>query len=309
MEKQQQISLDQIDKPRICLRNIQRSAPEFVELCESIKKDGVLQPILVRPRGKRYEIVEGWHRYEAAKLAGYGTISCLVRDLTDDEVRVFQVKCNAIRPPTRSFEYARRLKLLMEKGATLFEISAMVDKSPRWVQDQIQLNRICEEARPAVEDGRIKMTAALALANLPSEIQPQFVDEAVSLPTLVFTERAEAARRDFQTYILKQQADDREIGAARPTIRSLNILKREALKPRAAKEVLKKMKAKTPLDGWRACLAWAFKLDPVTVEHRKDKRKEEEIDGLLATNDEYRQLNRNMIREFVKSNTGDPTHE
>jgi len=292
-----------IDKPQLALRSVKRSAPEYAELCESVRKDGILQPILVRTRdGGRYEIVEGWHRYEAAKEAGHESIPCLIRDLSDMDVMLIQVKCNAIRPTTFSFEYARRLKLLMEKGLTLSELSTMIDKSPQWIKDQIQLNRVCEEARPAIEDGRIKLKAALALANLPSEIQTQFVDDALALPVGEFTERAQTAKRDFQTYLLKQQADDRDSGAARPTIRALNVLKRESLDPKAAKEVLNSVKAKTPLDGWIACLSWMFRLDPITVEQRKNKR-EIELHEKLATNEEYRQLNREMIKEFVKSKT------
>lgn len=277
-------------------------------MVESIAKDGILQPLLVRPKGDRFEIVEGWHRYEAAKEAGLESVPCLVRDLTDEEVLVLQLKCNSIRPKTHTFEYARRLKMLMETGLTLPELCVKIDKTPKWVRDQLQLNRLCEDARPAFERGEIKMTAALALANLPGDLQERFVDDAVAMKAGEFVERAKAADRDFKAYLLRLRAEDRENGAATPTPRAINVLKREALKPKNAKQVLRATKAKTPLDGWVACLQWVFKLDPISVENRKAGRKEKERDEeVRAKQQEWRKLNRELIKKFVtnQSETGD----
>jgi ParB-like chromosome segregation protein Spo0J len=310
--------LKHVQKPRISIRPIRRNSPEYAELLESVRKDGVLQPILTRPlhcigcshktcigadctvpkdESDETNTVEGWHRLEASRETGQSTIPIMEREMSDKEVLIVQIKCNAIRPLTATFEYARRLKLLMEDH-TLPELSALIDKTPRWIQNQIQLNRLCESARPPVERGEIKMTAALALANLPEELQPKFVEDAVAMKAVDFKERAELARRDFQTYLLQEQQSNRETGAARPTLRTLNVLKREAVKPKNAQRVLKAMKAKTPLQGWEACLAWLFKLDPDSCGKRK-ARYEEKHDEALASNSEYRQLNRDMIEKFV----------
>lgn len=322
------LPLTDIDRPRISLRPVRRETLEYLELVDSVRKDGVLQPILVRPRHcigcsekscvtascvvakqPRFDLVEGWHRYEAAKEAGLTEIPCLIREMSDNEVLIFQIKCNSIRPVTRSFEYARRLIKLMRSGYTMPELSGLINKSPKWIKDQLQLNRLCEEARPAVERGEIKMAAALALANLPAELQPKFIDDAIAMSTAEFVERANMAARDFKAYLLQQQEEDRKIGAARPLIRAQNILKREALKPKNAHNVLRAAKAKTALDGWEACMAWIFRLDPISVKNRKENRKEKE--GAIAMNRaEYERTNREMIDKFVKpqSNIGDYSH-
>lgn len=308
MKQQQTILLSEIDKPRISLRPVRRASPEYAEMVSSITKDGILQPILVRPKDGRFEIVEGWHRYEAAKEAGLESIPCLVRDLTDEEILVLQIKCNSIRPVTRTFEFARRLKILMEKGFTLPELCAKIDKTPKWVRDQLQLNRLCEEARPPFERGEIKMTAALALANLPTELQSKFVDDSVSMKTSKFVERAKTANRDYKAYLLRLSTKDYEKGAISPKPRAINVMKREALKPQNAIKVLKAAKAETPLDGWVACLQWVFKLDPISVENRKAGRKEKEKDAEVRANqEEWRKLNRDLIKKFVhnKLETGD----
>jgi len=304
------ISINRICRPKFALRPIRRNTPEYVEMVESMKKDGVLQPILVRPvhpsSGYDVEIVEGWHRFESAREAGLEEMPCLVRDMDDNEVLIFQLKCQAIRPETRTFEYAKRLKKLMEDGYTLPQLSALIDKSPTWIGRMLQMNRVCQEARPAIERGEIKMEAALALANLPADLQAKMVNDAVVMKTADFKERAEAANRDFKAFLLKEQQDDREIGAAKPLLRAINVLKRESLKPKAAKEVLKAVGAKTPRDGWVACLQWMFRLDPISVANRKAGY-EERYHDKLATNDEFRQMTRDMIQKFVtpQSSTGD----
>jgi hypothetical protein len=153
------------------------------------------------------------------------------------------------------------------------------------------------------------MTAALALANLPMDLQEKFIDDAISMTTQEFTERAKEALRDFKAYLLRLQQEDRETGAAKPSLRAINVLKREALKPTHSKTVLRAMKAKTAADGWMACLAWMFKLDPVAVEKRKNRYKEKREDEQDRTMNmaDYRRTNREMIDKFVnpESSNGD----
>lgn len=303
MSEQRRIKLSEIDRPARSLRPVRRDSLEYIELVNSVQKDGVLQPILVRPKGERYEIVEGWHRYEASIEAGHDDIPVIVKDLTDREVMILQLKCNAIRPQTRTFEYARRLKLLMEEGLTLTELSGIIDKSPKWIQDQIQLHRLKKEHWTHVEDGTIKASAALALANLPHELQDKFVEEAIVLPAGDFVERASAARRDYQEFLLREKQENRKMGAVPPTLRQMNVIKTEALKGDVAKDVLTACGAKTALEGWFAALSWVLKIDPVSVARRKAGREETERERKLKrkNQDEYRELNRELIKKFVAS--------
>ncbi len=301
---QETILLAELLTPKRTLRPVRRNSPEYLEMVASIRVDGVLQPILVRPTPEGFEIVEGNHRVEASKEAGMTTIPALVREMTDEEVLVAQLKCQAIRPKTATFEYARRLKLLMECGLTLNQLSNKISKSPKWIRDQLHLGRLCEEAREPVENGEMAMTSALALANLPTDLQAKFIEEAITLNTKEFLERAKAALRDFKAYLRDLQQEDKKIGAALPELRVINVLKREAVKPKRARHVIKAMKAKTASQGWEACLAWIFKLDPITVGKRKETYDKNERKMNTA---EWHQTNRDMMDKFVKhqSSTGD----
>jgi len=301
-DKQLTIPINQIFKPKHALRPVRRFKPEYVELVESVKKDGILQPILVRPVQDGFEVVEGWHRYEAAKEAGLSEMPCLIREMTDREVMISQLKCNSIRPKTATFEFARRLKILMEEGWTLTELSAIIDKTPSWIRNQLYLNRLCEEAREPVERGEIPLSSALALANLPEDLQPKFIEDAISLKHVEFAKRAKRALRDYKAYILEEQQEDKKSGVSPPKLRTVNVIKREAVDHKHAKEVLKEVKAKTPLDGWKACMAWLFKLDPITVEGKKSKYEEKHDDALMSIA-EFRKTNRELIKKFVKKQT------
>jgi hypothetical protein len=229
----------------------------------------------------------------------------MIREMTDRQVLIFQLKCNAIRPKTALFEYARRLKILMKEGHTAASLSKLIDKTPRWIQTQLYLNRLCEEARGPVENGDITMGSALALANLPADLQPKFIDDAIKMKQVDFLERANAANRDFKAYLLHVQQEDREVGAVTPKLRAINVLKREAVKPKQAKTVIEATGATTALQGWSACMSWMFKLDPISVERRKTNRKEKEKG--TANQAEYHHLNRDMIKKFVhhQSSSGD----
>lgn len=194
----------------------------------------------------------------------------------------------------------------MEEGWTLVELSAIIDKTPSWIKNQLYLNRLCEEARGPVERGEMPLGSALALANLPEDLQPNFIEDAISLKQSEFVERAQQALRDYKAYILEEQQTDKQEGVSPPKLRTVNVVKREAVEYKHAKEVLKAMKAKTALDGWKACMAWLFKLDPITVENKKSKYEEKHDDALMSIA-EFRKTNRELIKKYVKkqSQTGD----
>jgi len=157
-----------------------------------------------------------------------------------------------------------------------------------------------------VEAGQMTMKAALALANLPEDLQPKFLDDAITMDTNEFCVRAKAALRDFKAYLLRVQQDEKQLGAVIPKLRAVNVLKRESITPKYSENVLKKSKAKTPADGWNACMSWIFGIDPVSVERRINNRKDEEHATQMSAA-EYRKANREMIKKFVKptSKTGD----
>ena len=298
----------EILKPKLALRPVRRNSVEYIELVQSIRKDGILQPILVRPTEEGYEVVEGWHRLEASKEAGLTMIPCIVREMSDKEVLVTQVKCNSIRPVTNKFEYAKRLKHLMEEGYTLAQLSQLIDKSPEWIREQLQLNRLADDLRHYMTDNKISMKAALALSNLPVELQRKFIDDALKMPAAEFEARAKSALRDFKAYMINKREEDLKKGGLEPRIRPQSIVRKEAFDLSNGRDIIKKEQLSTAQEGWEACLAWLFRLDKSTIEKRKKGEKAEEK-YLRLNNDEWRKLNRKILDKYLKKYTGETNDE
>jgi len=135
------------------------------ELADSIRVNGILQPILVRPRPNGgFEIVAGERRYRAALLAGLTAVPVIVRTLTDDETLALALIENLIREDIGPLETARAFKRLMDDfGWTQEEMGRRVGKSRVAVTNSLRLLRLPEPIQISLEDGEITEGHARAL--------------------------------------------------------------------------------------------------------------------------------------------------
>ena len=139
------ISLDRIEanphQARSELGNIQ-------ELMSSIKAKGVLEPILVRPRGDRYEIIAGERRYIASKNVGLKEIPCIEMNVSDNEAMEISLIENLQRKDLDVFEEADGLKTLMEiYGYSHGQISEKIGKARSTITEVINISRIPAKIR------------------------------------------------------------------------------------------------------------------------------------------------------------------
>lgn len=135
------------------------------ELAASIAKRGVIQPIIVRPRGNgRYELVAGERRWRAAQKARLHTIPALVRELDDREVMALTLIENLQREDLNPVEEARAYQRLADsEGMTQAEIARMVEKSRSHVANIQRLLNLPEAVLDLVEAGKLSMGHARAL--------------------------------------------------------------------------------------------------------------------------------------------------
>ena len=144
------------------------------ELAETIRKSGVLQAILARPKEERLEIVFGARRYRASLLAGKETIPALVREMSDAEVLEAQLVENLQRRDVHPMEEAegyKRLLTLTEPTYTVEQIAAKVGKTPAYITTRLKLTDLCDEAAAAFYQNHIGVGHALLLAKLPADQQ------------------------------------------------------------------------------------------------------------------------------------------
>jgi ParB/RepB/Spo0J family partition protein len=145
-------------------------------LAASIKAQGVVQPILVRPNGGagKYEIVVGERRWRAAKLAGLTEIPANVRELTDAQALEVAVIENNQREDLHPLEeaegYEALLKCKHEDGRkyTVDDIVAKIGRSRSYVYQKLKLCELCEEGAQGVLRRQARFLAAILLARIPA---------------------------------------------------------------------------------------------------------------------------------------------
>jgi ParB family chromosome partitioning protein len=125
-----------------------QSMGDLSELVASIKEKGVLEPILVRPRGGRFQIIAGERRYRAAMEAGLGEVPCVVREASDAEVMELALVENLQRRDLSPFEEAEGLRALAETYHYTHEMMAeKLGKSRTSITETLSLTAMPEEVR------------------------------------------------------------------------------------------------------------------------------------------------------------------
>lgn len=152
------------------------------ELTESIRKVGVLQPVLVRPSPKangkaKYELVAGHRRVRAAAAAGLAEIPVTVRELTDEQVLEAMVIENLHRADLHPLEEAEGYRKLHEEYKhSVEDLAAKVGKSVAYVYARLKLCELTKEAKKAFLEDRITAGHAVLLARLKPEDQARALD-------------------------------------------------------------------------------------------------------------------------------------
>jgi ParB family chromosome partitioning protein len=121
---------------------------DLTELAASVREKGVLEPILVRPKGSRFEILAGERRYRAATEAGLAEVPCIVRDASDAEMMEIALVENLQRKDLSAFEEADGLKVLAETYAYTHEqMAEKLGKSRTSITETLSLTAMPEEVR------------------------------------------------------------------------------------------------------------------------------------------------------------------
>ena len=163
------------------------------DLVESIKQNGVLTPVLVRPdKNNSYEMISGHRRMHAAIKAGLETIPAIVRDMEDDEAIVIMVDANIQReellPSEKAFAYKMKMDAMKRQGArndiadstytqngwrseTAAVIGQQVGESKNQVRRYIRLTELIPDLLDYVDKKRLQFTVAVDISYIDKEIQ------------------------------------------------------------------------------------------------------------------------------------------
>jgi ParB family transcriptional regulator, chromosome partitioning protein len=154
---------------------------ELQELAESVRASGILQPILARRVGDRFEIVAGERRWRAARIAGLAKVPVLVRAISDQDSAVFGLVENLQREDLNAIEKAEGFRLLMTKlGATQDEVAKRVGLERSSVANFLRLLDLPKDVQAHVSRGTLTMGHARTLLALPdAEAMVACADECI----------------------------------------------------------------------------------------------------------------------------------
>lgn len=147
-------------------------------LAVSIGTQGVLEPLIVRPKGKKYEIVFGERRYRAAHIAGVALLPCDVRELSDEQAFDVQMHENLHREDLHPMDEAYTYNLMKEKlNCDVKELALRVGKPEGYVLNRLKLNSLIKEAQDDIDNNHLPLSYALEIAKYTPEIQKFVYDE------------------------------------------------------------------------------------------------------------------------------------
>lgn len=191
-----EISLDLID-PNLQQARKKFAEEQMLELVESIKQHGVIQPILVRQNGSRYLIIAGERRYRAARKAGLSSIPAVVKIMQEQEYKEVSLIENLQRENLNALEEANGIKELMEEhGLTQDQIAQRLSKSRPYIANSLRLLSLCDKVKDYIADGSISAGHARALVVLPKDIQIK-IAERIKVDELS-VRQTEALIKSFQ---------------------------------------------------------------------------------------------------------------
>ena len=195
------------------------------ELVESIKVNGVLSPVLIRPTGMdTYEMISGHRRLHAAELAGLTAIPSIIREMTDDEAVIAMVDANIQReelmPSEKAFAYKMKLEAMKHQGdrtditsgqngqkltgAVSRDILAdQVGESSKQIQRYIRLTELIPELLEYVDLKRLTFTSAVEISYLDQEIQ-KWLFEYIRDNGLVKPKQIALLREECKTGIMTE---------------------------------------------------------------------------------------------------------
>jgi ParB family transcriptional regulator, chromosome partitioning protein len=138
------------------------------ELAESVRVQGVVQPVLVRPAEEGYELVAGERRWRAARSAGLATIPAVVREVEDVDALMLALVENVARENLSAVEEARAYAALLDEfGLTLGDVAERVGRSKSSVSNRLRLLDLPEDVLALVERGQLSEGHARAVLSVP----------------------------------------------------------------------------------------------------------------------------------------------
>lgn len=166
------------------------------ELAQSIKVNGVVQPILVRKKGSGYELVAGERRWRASQRLGLTKIPAVVKDISDDKVLELALVENIQRQELNAIEEARAYRKLIDSiGLTQEMVAGRVGKDRTFIANYLRLLRLPDDIQDLVSEEKISVGHARALLMVDNSDAQRRVARSIMEMSLSVRETEKAVKR------------------------------------------------------------------------------------------------------------------
>lgn len=222
-----QIAVDKIQRGKYQPRR-EMDTQALEDLANSIRSQGIIQPLIVRPVGNKYEIIAGERRWRAAQLAGLNEVPAIIRQIPDEAAIAIALIENIQRENLNPIEEAIALdRLIQEFDMTHQQVAEAVGKSRTTVTNLLRLLALPEEVKSMMERGVLEMGHARTLITLPESLQLE-VAQMVAARGMSVRETESLVRR------LQTPVSEKETAEVDPDIANLQDKLAQQLKMRVA---------------------------------------------------------------------------
>lgn len=289
-ETLEMVELSRIRENPSALREVKRDSEKYMELVDSIRTKGILNPPLGRmckdpETGEEYiGLIDGLQRFNGAKDAGLTEIPMLMKDMGEAEVLEAQLATNLHKIETRPAEYAAQLNRLLsfDPFLTMTSLASKLSVSTSWLHDRLGLVKLTDKIAELVDNGDICVSNANYLAKLPEEEQVNFLDRAQTDTPQKFI--PEIKNRISEIRAAKREGRDAkpEEFVATPRLRRLADIKAELESGAIGSAICAANSIGTGEDGFAMAIKWILQIDPETIEVDKAKWEQKRAEAAEA---------------------------
>jgi ParB family chromosome partitioning protein len=205
---------------------------KIAELAASIRENGIIQPLIVRKKGKTYEIVAGERRWRASVKAELKEVPCIVRELDDEQNMLLAIVENMQREDLNPLEEAEGLnQMIASYGLTQEQVSKSVGKSRPYIANSLRLLKLPEDIRELISEGKLSAGHGRALLSVEDEERQKKITEMILKDGLSVREaerlaseepaakRKKSGRKPKDPDVARVEADLKEALGTRVSIR------------------------------------------------------------------------------------------
>ncbi|MEA1999827.1 MAG: ParB/RepB/Spo0J family partition protein [Euryarchaeota archaeon] len=280
--KLKHVPLVEIHEPDEALRKVDKSKEEYVGLVESIRIQGVMNPITVRELKDGdtgdvlFGLVDGLQRFSASKDAGKETIPCHVISCEDGQLIEAQIMANVHKIETKPVEYSRALLKILQNNPLMSraDLANRLAKTGAWISERLGLLKLTDEIGKLVDEDKIGLSNAYALAKLPPEEQADFVDRAMTMTPQQFTPTVNARVKEIRDAKRAGRNVTPEEFQAIPILRTRKELVAELETSQIGPALCGEVKPGSIEGAFALGVQWALNMDPRSQEVQRARDEE-----------------------------------